>query len=117
MEFSPQDDIAEQEVERLLLAPPKTNVERIDQLVDTMVNEDVSDMLPLTLDRDALRALEPTTILIAKWPPPLRTKYFQNLMPEWQISMCPECLQVIFSLLILTYFNCIELIVIKHFDL
>lgn len=94
VEFSPEDDIPEQEVERLLLAPPKTNIERIDPFVDTMINEEVSDILPLTLDRDALRSLDPTTILIAKWPPPLHTKYYRNLMPEWQISMCPECLQV-----------------------
>lgn len=69
-------------------------MEQIDPFVDTMINEEVSDILPLTLDRDALRALEPTTILIAKWPPPLKVRYYRNLMPEWQISMCPECLQV-----------------------
>lgn len=94
VEFTPEDDIPEQEVERLLLAPPKSNMEQIDPFVDTMINEEVSDILPLTLDRDALRALEPTTILIAKWPPPLKVRYYRNLMPEWQISMCPECLQV-----------------------
>lgn len=97
VEFTPEDDIPEQEVERLLLAPPKSNMEQIDPFVDTMINEDVSDILPLTLDRDALRALEPTTILIAKWPPPLKVRYYRNLMPEWQISMCPECLQVSFA--------------------
>lgn len=94
VEFTPEEDIPDQEVERLLLAPPKSNMESIDPFVDTMINEDVSDILPLTLDRDALRALEPTTILIAKWPPPLKVRYYRNLMPEWQISMCPECLQV-----------------------
>lgn len=94
VEFTPEDDIPEQEVERLLLAPPKSNMEQIDPFVDTMINEDISDILPLTLDRDALRALEPTTILIAKWPAPLKVRYYRNLMPEWQISMCPECLQV-----------------------
>ncbi|XP_055325424.1 intraflagellar transport protein 122 homolog, partial [Sitodiplosis mosellana] len=97
VEFSPEDDIPEQEVERLLLAPPKTNIESMDPFVDTMINEEVSDILPLTLDRDALRALDPTTVLIAKWPAPLKTKYYRNLMPEWQISMCPECLQVFHS--------------------
>lgn len=116
VEFSPEDDIPEQEVERLLLAPPKANVETLDPFVDTMVNEEVSDILPLTLDRDALRALDPTTILIAKWPPPLKIRYYRNLMPEWQISMCPECLQVGFYL-----FNstrdflsiCIEILIFK----
>lgn len=94
VEFSPEDDIPEAEVERLLMAPPKISSTSYDPFVDTMINEEVSDMLPLTLDRDALRNIDPTTILIAKWPRPLKTRYYRNLMPEWQISMCPECLQV-----------------------
>lgn len=94
VEFSPEEDIPEQEVERLLMAPPKSNANTFDPFVDTMVNEEVSDMLPFTLDRDGLRALDPTTILIAKQSLPLKTKYYRNLMPEWQISMCPECRQV-----------------------
>lgn len=94
VEFSPENDIPEADVERLLMAPPKTDSNSFDPFVDTMINEEYSDIFPLTLDRDALRAINPTTILIAKWPPPMKTKYYRNLMPEWQISMCPECLQV-----------------------
>lgn len=94
VEFMPEADIPEQEVERLLMAPPKPDSIPIDPFVDTIVNEDVMDVLPLTLDRDALRALEPASVLIARWPPPLKTKYLRNLLPELQISICPECLQV-----------------------
>lgn len=91
----PEADIPEQEVERLLMAPPKPDSMVIDPFVDTMVNEDVMDILPLTLDRDGLRALDPASVLIARWPSPLKTKYLRNLLPELQISICPECLQVI----------------------
>lgn len=110
VEFSPEEDIPESEVERLLLAPPKSNTETFDPFVDTMINEEVSDMLPFMLDRDALRALDPTTVLIAKWKPPLKRKYYRNLLPEWQISMCPECLQVTgdYFLFILFFFATIE---------
>lgn len=94
VEFSPEEDIPEQEVERLLMAPPKSNAETFDPFVDTMVNEEVSDMLPFILDRDGLRALDPTTVFIAKPSLPLKTKYYRNLMSELQISMCPECHQV-----------------------
>lgn len=96
VEFMPEPDIPEQEVERLLMAPPKSDSIAIDPFVDTIVNEDVIDVLPLTLDRDALRALDPASVLIARWPPPLKTKYHRNLLTELQISICPECLQVIF---------------------
>lgn len=80
------------------MAPPKPDSMAIDPFVDTIVNEDVTDVLPLTLDRDALRALDPASVLIARWPPPLKTKYLRNLLPELQISICPECLQVIFEI-------------------
>lgn len=95
VEFHPETDIPEQEIERLLRAPPKTDSEKMDPFVDTMIHEDVSDVLPLTLDRDALRALDPTTVLIARWPRPLKTRYYRNLLPELQITICSECFQVI----------------------
>lgn len=91
----PDADIPEQEVERLLMSPPKPDSTAIDPFVDTIVNEDVIEMLSLALDRDALRALDPASVLIARWPSPLKTKYLRNLLPELQISICPECLQVI----------------------
>lgn len=82
----------------MLRAPPKTNSGTLDPFVDTMVHEDVSDVLPMTLDRDALRAIDPTTVLIAHWPTPLKTKFYRNLLPELQITICPECFQVNFIL-------------------
>lgn len=94
VEFFPDSDIPDHEVERLLMAPPKPDSTTIDPFVDTIVNEEASDILPLCLDRNGLRAMEPTTVLIARWPPPLKTKYYRNLLPELQISICPECLQV-----------------------
>lgn len=96
VEFYPESDINESEVERLLMAPPKPNMGHSDPFADTMIHEDITDALPLTLDRDALRAVDPITVLIVKWPKPLKTKYYRNLLPELQISICPECLQVIF---------------------
>lgn len=96
VEFYPDTDIPEQEAERLLLAPPKQDVLSNDPFVDSMVHEDISNSMPLTLNRDALRGIDPTTVLIARWAPPLKTKYYRNLLPELQISVCPECLQVTF---------------------
>lgn len=94
VEFHPEPGISEQETERLLMAPPKSDTLSTDPFVDTMVHEEIGTTLPLTLDRDALRAIDPMTVLIAHWPPPLTTKYYRNLLPELQISICPECLQV-----------------------
>jgi len=72
-----------------------------------LYDKDIMDALPLTLDREALRAIDPRSVIIVKWPQPLRTKYYRNLLPDLQISICPECCQVndlivffIFNLLI-----------------
>ena len=97
VEFYPESDISDQEAERLLTAPPKSDTLSVDPFVDTIIHEEMSDTLPMTLDRDVLRAIDPTTVLIAHWPKPLKTKYYRNLLPELQISICPECLQVFHS--------------------
>lgn len=100
--FHSEPDIDPIEAERLLLAPPKTTNGHHHNgesgTVDTMVHEDVldtvgSDLLPLTLDRRALRAIDPGTVLIARWPAPLRPRYYRNLLPELQVTICPECMQ------------------------
>lgn len=86
----------------MLMAPPKSNAVHLDPFTDTMVHEDLPDILPMTLDRDSLRAIDPTTVLVVKWPSPLRTKYYRNLLPELQISICPECLMVIDDFFLIT---------------
>lgn len=97
VEFYPETDISGAEAERLLMAPPKANELHSDPFTDTMVHEDVADAMPMTLDRDSLRAVDPNAVLIVKWPKPLRTKYYRNLLPDLQITVCPECFQVRFS--------------------
>jgi intraflagellar transport protein 122 len=41
-----------------------------------------------------LRSLEPTEVIICKWPPPLRYKFYKNILPEMSISTCHKCFQV-----------------------
>lgn len=93
-EFIPQVGIDSQEVERLLRAPPK--VEHHDNYTDTMVNEDLGE-LPTVVDRTILRAIDPRTVIIVRWPPPLKTRYYRNLLPELQITVCSECNQAFHS--------------------
>lgn len=54
-------------------------------------------MLPLSLDRDGLRAIDPRNVIIVKRPPPIKTKYYRNLLPELQINLCPVCNQAFHS--------------------
>ncbi|CAG0893454.1 unnamed protein product [Cyprideis torosa] len=43
------------------------------------------------LSRSALASLEPSEVIIAKWPQPVGNRYFKNLMPEMSLTLCPSC--------------------------
>ncbi|XP_053684288.1 intraflagellar transport protein 122 homolog [Sabethes cyaneus] len=87
-EFGVETGISDQEAERLLMAPPKFN--DYDQ-IDQFIKEDIVDAFSASLNRDALRAIDPREVIIMKGPKPLPTKFYRNLLPELQITVCPEC--------------------------
>ncbi|XP_037937685.1 intraflagellar transport protein 122 homolog [Teleopsis dalmanni] len=92
VQFYPEVDITDAEAERLLLAPPKQN-EDIDPF-----NEDVASALPLSLDRSALRGIDPNHILIVKGREKnIKSLYFRNILPDLQVTFCPECLLVFYA--------------------
>lgn len=52
------------------------------------------DVSPVIVNRTTLEAMDSSTVIIACWPPPLRYKFFRNLLPELQISQCPTCFKM-----------------------
>ena len=96
-QFYPETDISKEEAERLLMTPPKPNDIAIDPFTETIVQDDIGDLLPLTLNREALRAIDPRNVVLKKWPAPIGTLFFRNLLPELQITICPECIQAFHS--------------------
>lgn len=49
----------------------------------------------VVLSKQELRSLDPTEVIICKWPAPLRYKFYKNLMPEiMSISTCHKCFKV-----------------------
>lgn len=93
VQFYPEVDIPDAEAERLLLAPTK-NADDADPF-----NEDVASALPLSLDRNALRAIDPNHVLILKrHDKHIRNIYYRNILPDLQVTYCSECLLVRFSL-------------------
>ncbi|XP_067643813.1 intraflagellar transport protein 122 homolog isoform X2 [Eurosta solidaginis] len=92
VQFHPEVDINDTEAERLLLAPPKPAQE------GDPFNEDVASALPLSLDRNGLRAIDPSHILIVKRRENnLKNIYYRNILPDLQVTFCPECLLVFYS--------------------
>lgn len=56
---------------------------------------DKSDGNKVVLGKAELRSLDPTEVIVCKWPPPLRYKFHKNLMPEvMSISTCHKCFKV-----------------------
>jgi intraflagellar transport protein 122 len=94
-EFYPESDISPEETDRLLMTPQKES--DIDPFSETIVKDEVCDLLPVTLNRESLRAIDPRNVILAKWPKPIGTKYFRNLLPELTITICPECIQAFHS--------------------
>jgi len=89
VQFYPEVDISDAEAERLLLAPAK-NADDADPF-----NEDVASALPLSLDRNALRAIDPNHVLILKRQDKhIRNIYYRNILPDLQVTYCSECLLV-----------------------
>ncbi|XP_039966152.1 intraflagellar transport protein 122 homolog [Bactrocera neohumeralis] len=92
VQFHPEVDITDAEAERLLLAPPKPAEE------GDPFSEDVASALPLSLDRNALRGIDPSHILIVKRREKnLKNIYYRNILPDLQVTFCPECLLVFYS--------------------
>jgi len=96
-EFYPESDISSEEAERLLMVPPKPNDDAVDPFTETIVQDEIGDLLPLTLNRESLRAIDPRNVILMKWPRPIGTKYYRNLLPELQVTICPECIQAFHS--------------------
>jgi len=92
VQFYPEVDISDAEAERLLLAPAK-HAEDSDPF-----NEEVASALPLSLDRNGLRAIDPNHVLILKRRGKnVRNVYYRNILPDLQVTYCPQCLLVSFN--------------------
>lgn len=49
---------------------------------------------PIVVNRETLRAMEPSSVLVCQWPTPLKYKYYKNLVPELQVTACSSCFKI-----------------------
>jgi intraflagellar transport protein 122 len=94
-EFYPESDISHEEAERLLMAPQKDDA--MDPFQETIIQDEIGDLLPITLNRESLRAIDPRNVIMIKSPQPIGIKYYRNLLPELQITICTGCSQAFHS--------------------
>lgn len=122
VQFYPEMDITDGEAERLLLAPPKTNEDQdpfnevgikwslsvISLIIHPILYKDTASALPLSLDRNTLRSIDPNHVLILKRRSKAKSKFlfYRNILPDLQITYCPECLLVrFFPYIFFIYYN------------
>lgn len=56
--------------------------------------EDGAEFSPVVVSRAILRQINPSEVMVCKLPPPLKTKYFKNLVPDMNITTCTSCHKV-----------------------
>jgi hypothetical protein len=49
---------------------------------------------PITVSKATLQAMEPSAVVICRWPLPLRYQFYRNLLPDLQITLCNSCNKV-----------------------
>ena len=46
---------------------------------------------PVVADRAMLRAMPSSEVIVQRWPAPLHTRYFRNVMPDIAVAHCKSC--------------------------
>ena len=67
-----------------------------DPFATTMITfeEADQDYRPLRVNRTSLKQMKSSEVIVVEFPPPLTKKYYRNVMPDIQITVCPSCLKV-----------------------
>ncbi|XP_044767186.1 intraflagellar transport protein 122 homolog [Coccinella septempunctata] len=115
VEFVLEDGITDMEAVRLIETPPTTrrDVDKLtikdrfqtlqfedddkgddeDPFSSRIVNYERKNggFIPIVLGRKELLSMDSSSVLVSKWNSPLRYKFFRNLLPDLQITMCYSC--------------------------
>lgn len=50
-----------------------------------------------------------TSIIVCKWPKPLKFKYYRNVLPGFSVTNCQNCFKVYYYLIFIKFFTIIFL--------
>ncbi|KAG7202395.1 hypothetical protein KM043_018711, partial [Ampulex compressa] len=123
VEFVLEENITDEEAEKLIEEPlPSTENSAMEDQLSISANEvdlftarlmkydGKSSSSTITVGRGLLKSMDPSTVLIIKWPKPFKTRYFRNLLPDLQVTSCRSCLKLFHSddyeLALLRYGHC-----------
>lgn len=66
---------------------------RINNFVLILKNEE-NTYQPIIVNRTILQSMSTNSIIVCKWPKPLRFKYYRNVLPGFLITSCESCFKV-----------------------
>ncbi|XP_065909716.1 intraflagellar transport protein 122 homolog [Dysidea avara] len=71
----------------------------VDDSIDPFTNkllefEEGGDFFPVTVDRDILKSLPKSEVIIKQWGHRAKNQYYKVLLPEVPIALCKECQQM-----------------------
>ncbi|CAB0043487.1 unnamed protein product [Trichogramma brassicae] len=123
VEFELEPGITDEEAKRLIEEPVQNdasidsnnqfilNASQTDLFMARLVQyEDGRSGSTVMVDRDVLKNMDPSSVLIVKWPKPFVTRYYRNLLPDLQVTFCRSCLKLFqtddYELALLRYNHC-----------
>ncbi|XP_063986829.1 intraflagellar transport protein 122 homolog [Diachasmimorpha longicaudata] len=107
VEFELDNAITDEEAERLIEEPVPSddnstvvedqltiNSNEADLFTARLIKfDDKSGGTVIKVGRGVLRSMEPSSVLIVKWPEPFKTRYYRNLLTDLQVTFCKSCLR------------------------
>ncbi|KAJ8666894.1 hypothetical protein QAD02_008556 [Eretmocerus hayati] len=109
VEFELESGITDEEAEKLIEEPVQTfdNAAETENQF-TVSSKSQSDLFmarlvqyeekiggsTVTVGRSVLKSMDPSSVLIVKWPKPFVTRYYRNLLPDLQVTCCKSCLKL-----------------------
>ncbi|KAI5701907.1 hypothetical protein M8J75_014586 [Diaphorina citri] len=64
------------------------------QIEDNYEALQIQPLSMVQVDEETLSQMEPGTVVICKWPPPLQYRYYRNLLPEFPVLSCETCFRM-----------------------
>ncbi|CAG9763966.1 unnamed protein product [Ceutorhynchus assimilis] len=90
VEFKIEANLTDDEAVRLIQTPHKREC-ILNENVQTLELASDTTNFAVILSKQELLELEPETVLVCKWGPPLKYQFYRNVLPELNVTVCNSC--------------------------
>ncbi|XP_027848854.1 intraflagellar transport protein 122 homolog [Aphis gossypii] len=121
IEFQLEDSISDTEALKLIQSAydgskPKESEDKVNDVNKFILDEENQDQLvdpftyklmnyelkentyqPIKVNKTILQSMSTTSIIVCKWPKPLKFKYYRNVLPGFSVTNCQNCFKMFHS--------------------